>query len=109
VADPLRGSVVTRYLVRAWPAGDEAPAFRKCEMQSPDSVAEREGGNDKAMVRATRNWAQASANAGQVPYAWQVRRDSVVAGLDGPGAFRDNAMLADEIAEPGGTVSLWPS
>ena len=80
--------LVTKYLVRIWPAGSEPPEMIQSEMCSPDSVTEGQAGNDRAEIRAIRNWAQQHANVDQVSYCYEVCRDSMVAALSGGGSSR---------------------
>jgi hypothetical protein len=91
--------LVTKYLVRIWPAGSEPPEMIQSEMCSPDSATEGQAGNDRAEIRAIRNWAQQHANVDQVSYCYEVCRDSMVAALTGGGSSR-------RVVEPiaGGTL-----
>jgi hypothetical protein len=81
VVDPLQGAVVTKYLVRIWPADDQPPEMQESEMCSPESVAEGQPGNDRAEIHSIRQWAQSHANVERIPYSFEVRRDSIVAAL----------------------------
>jgi hypothetical protein len=80
--------LVTKYLVRIWPADSEPPEMIQSEMCSPDSVTEGQAGNDRAEIRAIRSWAQQHANVDQVSYCYEVCRDSMVAALSGGGSSR---------------------
>jgi hypothetical protein len=80
--------LVTKYLVRIWQADSEPPDMIQSEMCSPDSVTEGQAGNDRAEIRAIRNWAQQHANVDQVSYRYEVCRDSMVAALSGGGSSR---------------------
>jgi hypothetical protein len=88
--------LVTKYLVRIWPAGGEPPEMIQSEMCSPDSVAEGQAANDRAEIRAIRNWAQQHANVDQISYAYEVCRDSMVAALTHGGSSR---RVVEPIAE----------
>ena len=104
--DPLAGSLVTKYLVRVWPAGTDAVDLQQSEMCSPASVTEGLDGNDRAEIRAVRNWAQSRANVAQVSYSYEICRDSLVAALAGSGsARRDVTPIASGTAEPGGELT----
>jgi hypothetical protein len=104
--DPLAGSLVTKYLVRVWPAGTEAAELQQSEMCSPASVTEGLDGNDRAEIRAVRNWAQSRANVEQVSYSYEICRDSLVAALAGSGsARRDVTPIVSGTAEPGGELA----
>ncbi|HEU5420597.1 MAG TPA: hypothetical protein VFV41_23115 [Streptosporangiaceae bacterium] len=104
--DPLAGSVVTKYLIRVWPAGTEAAELQQSEMCSPASVTEGQDGNDRAEIRAVRNWAQSRANVEKVSYCFEVCRDSMVAALAGSGsARRDVTPIASGTLEPGGELA----
>jgi hypothetical protein len=78
--------LVTKYLVRIWPAGGEPPEMIQSEMCSPDSVTEGQAANDRAEIRAIRNWAQQHANVDGIRYSFEVSRDSMVAALSGGGS-----------------------
>jgi hypothetical protein len=105
-ADPLAGSVVTKYLVRIWPAGAEPDELQQSEMCAPASVTEGQEGNDRAEIRAVRNWAQSRANVENVSYCFEVCRDSLVAALAGSGsARRDVTPIASGTTEPGGELT----
>jgi hypothetical protein len=75
--------LVTKYLVRIWPAGQEPPERIQSEMSAPDSATEGQAGNDRAQIRAIRNWAQQHANVDGIPYSFEVCRDSMMAALSG--------------------------
>ena len=75
--------LVTKYLVRIWPAGAEPPEMIQSEMCSPDSATSGQGGNDGAEIRAIRNWAQQHANVDGIRYSFEVCRDSMAAALSG--------------------------
>ena len=93
--------LVTRYLVRIWPADGEPPEMFQSEMCSPDSATEGVAANDRAEIRAIRNWAQQHANSDRVRYAFEVRRDSMVAALAGGGGSRRVVeSIADGVVEP---------
>jgi hypothetical protein len=103
--DPLSGSVVTKYLVRIWPEGSDPAELQQSEMCSPESVTGGQDGNDRAEIRAVRNWAQSRANVEQVRYTFEVCRDSMVAALSGSGsARRDVTPIASGTVEPGGPL-----
>jgi hypothetical protein len=93
--------LVTKYLVRIWPQGGEPPEMIQSEMCSPDSVTEGQAANDRAEIRAIRNWAQQHANVDQVSYRFEVCRDSMVAALAGGGSSRRVVEpIADGTLEP---------
>jgi hypothetical protein len=93
--------LVTKYLVRIWPQGSEPPEMIQSEMCSPDSVTEGQAANDRAEIRAIRNWAQQHANVDQVSYRFEVCRDSMVAALAGGGSSRRVVEpIADGTLEP---------
>ncbi len=93
--------LVTKYLVRIWPQGSEPPEMIQSEMCSPDSVTEGQAANDRAEIRAIRNWAQQHANVDQVSYRFEVCRDSMVAALAGGGSSRRVVeQIADGTLEP---------
>jgi hypothetical protein len=95
--------LVTKYLVRIWPAGAEPPEMIESEMWSPESVSEGQAANDRAEVRAIRNWAQRHANADGVPYSFEVFRDSMVAALSGGSSSRRVVEpIADGTLDPEG-------
>jgi len=75
--------LVTKYLVRIWPEGQEPPEMIQSEMSSPDSAAEGQAGNDRAQIRAIKNWAQQHANVDGIRYAFEISRDSMAAALSG--------------------------
>ena len=78
--------LVTKYLVRIWPAGAEPPEMIQSEMCSPDSVTDGQAANDRAEIRAIRNWAQQHATVDGIRYSFEVCRDSMVAALAGGGS-----------------------
>src|SRR5205814_3656967 len=78
--------LVSRYLVRIWPSGGEPPEMIQSEMCCPESVTSGQPGNDRAEIRAIRNWAQQHANADGICYSFEVCRDSMVAALSGGGS-----------------------
>ena len=84
--DPVRRNIVSKYLVRVWPAGGEPPELQQSEMSCAASASEGEGGNDRAEILAIRGWAQNHANAEGVPYSYEVNRDTMVATLTGSGS-----------------------
>jgi hypothetical protein len=93
--------LVTKYLVRIWPAGSEPPEMIQSEMCSPDSVTEGQAANDRAEIRAIRGWAQQHANVDRTSYSFQVCRDSMVAALAGGGSsHRVVEPIADGTLEP---------
>jgi hypothetical protein len=93
--------LVTKYLVRIWPAGGEPPEMIQSEMCSPDSVAEGQEANDRAEIRAIRNWAQQHANVDQISYSYEICRDSMVAALSASGSSRRVVEpIADGVLDP---------
>jgi hypothetical protein len=80
--------LVTKYLVRIWPAGAEPPEMIQSEMYTPESITEGQAANDRAEIRAIRNWAQQHANVDQISYSYEVCRDSMAAALTGGGSSR---------------------
>jgi hypothetical protein len=80
--------LVTKYLVRIWPADSEPPEMIQSEMCAPASVTEGQAGNDRAEIRAIRNWAQQHANVDGIRYSFEICRDSMVAALSGGGSSR---------------------
>jgi hypothetical protein len=88
--------LVTKYLVRIWPAGAEPPEMIQSEMCSPESATSGQAGNDSAEIRAIRNWAQQHANVDGVSYSFEVCRDSMVAALSASGSSR---RVVEPIAE----------
>jgi hypothetical protein len=75
--------LVTKYLVRIWPAGTTPPNMQQSEMSSPESATEGQEGNDRAEIQAIRGWAQMHANGEGVTYSYEICRDSMVAALTG--------------------------
>jgi hypothetical protein len=93
--------LVTKYLVRIWPAGSEPPEMIQSEMCSPESVAEGQAANDRAEIRAIRHWAQQHANVDRISYSFEVCRDSMAAALSGGGSsHRVVEPIADGTLEP---------
>jgi hypothetical protein len=93
--------LVTKYLVRIWPAGSEPPEMIQSEMCAPDSLTEGQAANDRAEIRAIRNWAQQHANVAGIRYSFEVYRDSMVAALSGSGSSRRVVEpIADGVLEP---------
>jgi hypothetical protein len=93
--------LVTKYLVRIWPAGQEPPERIQSEMSAPDSATEGQAGNDRAQIRAIRSWAQQHANVDGIPYSFEVCRDSMMAALSGGVSSRRVVEpIAEGIAEP---------
>jgi hypothetical protein len=93
--------LVTKYLVRIWPADGEPPEMIQSEMCSPESVTHGQAANDRAEIRAIRNWAQQHANVDRVRYSYEVRRDSMIAALAGGGSSRRVVeSIADGVVEP---------
>jgi hypothetical protein len=88
--------LVTKYLVRIWPAGAEPPEMIQSEMCSPQSATSGQAGNDSAEIRAIRNWAQQHANVDGIGYSFEVCRDSMVAVLSGGGSSQ---RVVERIAE----------
>ena len=88
--------LVSKYLVRIWPSGGDPPELIQSEMSAPASAVEGQAANDRAQVRAIRNWAQQHANVDGQAYAFEVCRDSVVAALSGGGSSR---RVVEQIAE----------
>jgi hypothetical protein len=88
--------LVTKYLVRIWPAGAEPPEMIQSEMCSPESATSGQAGNDSAEIRAIRNWAQQHANVDGISYSFEVCRDSMVAALSASGSSR---RVVERIAE----------
>jgi len=80
--------LVTKYLVRIWPAGAEPPEMIQSEMYTPESITEGQAANDRAEIRAIRNWAQQHANVDQISYSYEICRDSMAAALTGGGSSR---------------------
>jgi hypothetical protein len=78
--------LVTKYLVRIWPADAEPPEMIQSEMCSPESATSGQAGNDSAEIRAIRNWAQQHANMDGIRYSFEVCRDSMAAALSGGGS-----------------------
>jgi hypothetical protein len=93
--------LVTKYLVRIWPTGGEPPEMIQSEMCSPDSFTEGQAANDRAEIRAIRNWAQQHANMDRIAYSFEVCRDSMAAALSGGGSsHRVVEPIADGELEP---------
>ena len=92
--------LVTKYLVRIWPTGSEPPEMQQSEMSSPESAADGQEGNDRAMIRSIRNWAQQHANVSGERYSYEVCRDSMVAALAGGGSNRVVERLASGTLDP---------
>lgn len=92
--------LVTKYLVRIWPADAEPPEMIQSEMYSPESLSEGQAANDRAEVRAIRNWAQQHANVDRVRYSYEVCRDSMVAALSGGSSRRVVERIADGVLDP---------
>lgn len=88
--------LVTKYLVRIWPAEAEPPEMIQSEMCSPESATSGQAGNDGAEIRAIRNWAQQHANVDRIRYSFEVCRDSMVAALSGGGSSH---RVVERIAE----------
>ena len=92
--------LVTKYLVRIWPAGQEPPDMQQSEMSSPESAADGQAGNDRAMIRSIRNWAQQHANTTGMRYSYEVCHDSMVAALAGGGSNRVVERIASGTLDP---------
>ena len=93
--------LVTKYLVRIWPAGAEPPEMIQSEMCSPDSATEGQAANDRAEIRAIRNWAQQHADVDGTRYRYEVCRDSMAAALTaGGGSRRVVEQIADGTLDP---------
>ena len=92
--------LVTKYLVRIWPAGSEPPEMQQSEMSSPESGADGQEGNDRAMIRSIRNWAQQHANVSGERYSYEVCRDSMIAALAGGGSNRVVERIASGTLDP---------
>ena len=93
--------LVTKYLVRIWPGGAEPPEMIQSEMCSPQSATSGQAGNDRAEVRAIRNWAQQHANVDGIRYSFEVCRDSMVAALsDGSSSQRVVERIAEGTCVP---------
>jgi hypothetical protein len=93
--------LVTKYLVRIWPSDGEPPEMIQSEMCSPESVTQGQAGNDRAEIRAIRNWAQQHANVDGIRYSFEVCKDSMVAALSGGDSSRRVVEpIADGILEP---------
>lgn len=93
-------NLVTKYLVRIWPADGEPPEMQQSEMSSPESGADGQAGNDRAMIRSIRNWAQQHANVEGARYSYEVCRDSMVAALAGGGSNRIVERIASGTLDP---------
>jgi hypothetical protein len=99
--DPVSAPLVTKYLVRIWPAGTTPPSMQQSEMSSPESATEGQEGNDRAEIQAIRSWAQMHANGEGVTYSYEVCRDSLVAALTGSDTTqRVVATIASGSVEP---------
>lgn len=92
--------LVTKYLVRIWPAGSEPPEMQQSEMSSPESASDGQEGNDRAMIRSIRNWAQQHANVSGGRYSYEVCRDSMVAALASGGSNRVVERIASGTLDP---------
>jgi hypothetical protein len=92
--------LVTKYLVRIWPAGAEPPPMQQSEMSSPESAVDGQEGNDRAMIRSIRNWAQQHANGSAEQYRYEVCHDSMVAALAGGGSNRLVEQIASGTVDP---------
>ena len=93
--------LVTKYLVRIWPTDSEPPEMIQSEMCAPDSLTEGQAANDRAEIRAIRNWAQQHANVNGIRYSFEVHRDSTVAALSSSGSSRRVVEpIADGVLEP---------
>jgi hypothetical protein len=102
IVNPLHGAVVTKYLVRIWPAGGKPPDMQQSEICTPQSVTEGQDSNDRAEILTIRAWAKAHANAEGVSYSYEVRRDSLVAALTSSESTRRVvAPIASGTVEPG--------
>ena len=105
--------LVTKYLVRIWPADAEPPEMIQSEMCAPASATRGQVGNDQAEIRAIRNWAQQHANVDRVRYSFEVCRDSMVAALAGGGSshrvvepIAGGTLEPEEVPVPGPVSSL---
>ena len=97
----MSAPLVTKYLVRIWPAGGTPPEMLQSEMSSPESAIEGQEGNDRAEIQAIRGWAQMHANGEGVTYSYEVCRDSMVAALTGSETTqRVVATIASGTVEP---------
>lgn len=92
--------LVTKYLVRIWPSGTEPPEMQQSEMSSPQSAVDGQEGNDHAMIRSIRSWAQQHANVSGDRYSYEVCRDSMVAALAGGGRNRVVDRIASGTLDP---------
>jgi hypothetical protein len=71
------------------------------EMCAPESVTQGQAANDRAEIRAIRNWAQQHANVDRVRYSFEVCWDGMVAALAGGGNSRRVVEpIADGVVEP---------
>ncbi len=101
-------AIVSKYLVRIWPDGSEPPALRPSEMSCPESAAEGQPANDRAMAASVREWAVATARCEGVTYRFEVLSDSIVDALNS-GSHRTRRRVTEPIATgtatPAGQIS----